>query len=76
MQLFWTEGAQITSAKTVVHGIIAGILTPFPIPNNDACKNMACPVTSGSDVTYNNAIFVQEAYPKVIIALLIFHSNS
>ena len=58
----------MTSGKTVVHGIIGGIPVPFPIANPDACTDMTCPVSSGSDVTYKNAIFVKEVFPKVCFA--------
>ncbi|XP_067680745.1 NPC intracellular cholesterol transporter 2-like isoform X2 [Haliotis asinina] len=60
-----TASAQVTSAKTVVHGIIAGILTPFPLAQPNACMDMTCPVNSGSDVTYTNQILVQDVYPKI-----------
>ncbi|XP_046370760.1 NPC intracellular cholesterol transporter 2-like isoform X1 [Haliotis rufescens] len=60
-----TANAKLTEAKTVVHGIIDGVNTPFPISQPDACQDMTCPVNSGSEVTYTNSIFVREVFPKI-----------
>ncbi|CAL1538541.1 unnamed protein product [Lymnaea stagnalis] len=57
----------ITSAQTSVHGDIAGVLVPFPIPDSDACHFMTCPISQGSSAVYKNAIFVQQAYPKITL---------
>ncbi|XP_050407691.1 NPC intracellular cholesterol transporter 2 [Patella vulgata] len=54
----------VTGATTVVHGIIAGVRVPFPVPS-DACKNMACPIASGASVSYTNVVFVQPVYPEI-----------
>lgn len=54
------------TSKAVVHGKIAGIPLPFPIPNNDGCKsNVKCPITKGDTDVYKNKIEVSKSYPKV-----------
>ncbi|XP_067680744.1 NPC intracellular cholesterol transporter 2-like isoform X1 [Haliotis asinina] len=64
-----TANAQVTQAKTVVHGIIDGINTPFPIDQPDACQDMTCPVNNGSSVTYKNSIFVRTVFPEIRLAV-------
>ena len=54
----------ISKATTKVYGYIVGIKTPFPVPN-DACQNMTCPVTQGTDVSYKNSVYVRPEYPNV-----------
>ncbi|KAJ8308879.1 hypothetical protein KUTeg_013753 [Tegillarca granosa] len=53
-------------AKSVLHGIIDNIPTPFPLPN-DAClnNNVACPIQNGSDLIYKNYMYVLPEFPKM-----------
>jgi len=54
-------------ATAVVHGIIAGVPVPFPIPNPDACKDsgLTCPLNNGKQYTYATNIFIRTEYPSV-----------
>ncbi|KAK6999828.1 epididymal secretory protein E1 [Biomphalaria glabrata] len=57
----------ISQAGTSVHGIIADVPVPFPLPDDNACHFMTCPINQGDTVNYANGIFVQEAYPKITL---------
>ncbi|RUS75739.1 hypothetical protein EGW08_016490 [Elysia chlorotica] len=57
--------ADIDMSGTKVYGLILGQLVPFPLPDEDACHCMSCPIKSGSTVTYKNSIYVKEEYPKL-----------
>ncbi|XP_074661698.1 NPC intracellular cholesterol transporter 2-like [Tubulanus polymorphus] len=53
-----------------VHGILAGIPIPFPIPESDGCKSgVACPVTTGTTYTYKASIPVKSIYPSVKVVV-------
>ena len=61
--------AQVASVKAEVHGIVAGIPVPFPLPNSDACKNsgLTCPMPANQKQTYQNELPVKSEYPSVSI---------
>lgn len=63
----FTINEDSTSAKAIVHGIIAGVPVPFPIPNPDACKDsgLTCPLKKGTQYTYTTQIFVRTEYPSI-----------
>jgi len=66
VQVDFTSNIDTKTLKAVVHGRVAGIPLPFPIPNSDGCKsNCKCPVTKGSQNLYKNSIDVSTHYPKV-----------
>lgn len=53
-------------SKAVVHGIIAGIPVPFPIPMEDGCKSgIKCPIHTQQSYHYVNALPVKSEYPSV-----------
>ena len=60
-------GEATEKLTAVVHGLIAGIPVPFPIPNPDACHNssLTCPLTSGTNYVYTQGITVLKEYPSV-----------
>lgn len=64
-------GGDIKAVKAVVHGIVAGIPIPFPVPNPDACKNsnLVCPLKSGQTYVYQDVIPVATTYPTVSIPI-------
>jgi len=55
------------TAKSVVHGIIAGVPIPFGLDNPDVCSGsgVTCPLTSGSAYTYKTYIYVRSEYPSL-----------
>ncbi|KAK3792339.1 hypothetical protein RRG08_046648 [Elysia crispata] len=63
----FTAKADISSAKSSVHGIIASVPVPFPLKDSDACHFMKCPIKSGDKVTYKNSVDVLTAYPEITV---------
>lgn len=63
--LTWLSDSNSATFKTVVHGIIGGVPVPFPTANGDV--NPPVPIQQNQKITYTNAIFVEPAYPKVLI---------
>lgn len=53
--------------KASVHGIIAGVPLPFPLPQSDACQNsgLTCPLEDKTNYTYTASIPISPAYPKI-----------
>jgi len=54
------------TATTVVHGIIAGVPVPFPVPS-DCCNNhnLKCPIVANTTDYYHNFVFCSPSYPKL-----------
>ena len=52
---------------SVVHGIVARVPVPFPLPNPDGCKDsgLTCPLKTGTDLTFTQMIPVKSSYPQV-----------
>jgi len=57
------------AAKSVVHGIIAGVPFPFSLDNPDVCldSGVTCPLKNGSPYTYKTHIYVKTEYPSVSV---------
>ncbi|XP_031703772.1 NPC intracellular cholesterol transporter 2 [Anarrhichthys ocellatus] len=54
------------ASKAVVHGIIAGVAVPFPIPNEDGCKSgIQCPIQKQQQYHYLNSLPVKSVYPPI-----------
>ncbi|VEN41020.1 unnamed protein product [Callosobruchus maculatus] len=53
--------------KALVHGIIAHVAVPFPLPNENACKDsgIKCPIESGNTYTYVATLPVLKEYPQI-----------
>ncbi|CAL4075058.1 unnamed protein product, partial [Meganyctiphanes norvegica] len=55
--------------RTKVHGILAGIPIPFPLPNEDGCSpaggGLTCPLTPNQLVTYQTQLPVSKNYPSL-----------
>jgi Niemann-Pick C2 protein len=56
-------------AKSVVHGIIAGVPFPFGLDHPDVCteSGVQCPLKSGTSYTYKTHIYVKSDYPSVSV---------
>merc|ERR1711920_859987 len=69
MEFPFTTKTEVTSMKAVVHGIIAGIPVPFPLPDDDACATTtpACPLAAGTSALYKYGLPVSSVYPKVSV---------
>ncbi|KAL0969110.1 hypothetical protein UPYG_G00222720 [Umbra pygmaea] len=54
------------TSTAVVHGVIAGIPVPFPIPIQDGCKSgIACPIQKTLSYHYVNELPVKSEYPSI-----------
>ena len=51
----------------MVHGVVAGVPVPFPVPNPDGCKNcgLTCPLAANKEVSFAASIPVLKSYPEV-----------
>lgn len=69
-----------SSATAVVHGIVAGVPVPFPLPNPDGCKDsgLKCPLKKGTQYTYSTNIFIRKEYPaiKLVVKFELQDQNS
>ncbi|KAJ8288828.1 hypothetical protein COCON_G00014870 [Conger conger] len=53
-------------STAVVHGVIAGLPIPFPIPVADGCKSgITCPIQKGTTYSYVNQLPVKAEYPSI-----------
>ena len=62
-------GEKVEKLTAIVHGIIAGIPIPFPLPNPDACKDsgLQCPLASGKSASYVATLPILSEYPAVSV---------
>lgn len=66
ISLLSVVGVESQTSKAVVHGIIAGIAVPFPIPIEDGCKSgIQCPIQKQQNYHYMTALPVKSEYPAV-----------
>ncbi|KAJ8341587.1 hypothetical protein SKAU_G00338780 [Synaphobranchus kaupii] len=62
----FTSNDESQSSKAVVHGVIAGVPIPFPIPNDDGCKSgVACPIQKDKTYSYVAQLPVKTQYPSI-----------
>ncbi|XP_077412522.1 NPC intracellular cholesterol transporter 2-like [Vanacampus margaritifer] len=60
------SGVQSKTSKAVVHGVIAGVPVPFPIPIEDGCKSgIQCPIQKQKNYHYLNQLPVKKVYPAI-----------
>lgn len=69
MTIPFTPTGDASKVRTRVHGILAGIPIPFPLPNEDGCSaaggGLTCPLTPGQAVTYQTELPVSKNYPSL-----------
>ncbi|AWP16580.1 Epididymal secretory protein E1 isoform 7 [Scophthalmus maximus] len=54
------------TSTAVVHGVIAGVPIPFPIPMEDGCKSgIQCPIQKQQYYHYVTALPVKTEYPAI-----------
>uniref|UniRef100_A0A3B4YV87 NPC intracellular cholesterol transporter 2 n=1 Tax=Seriola lalandi dorsalis TaxID=1841481 RepID=A0A3B4YV87_SERLL len=62
----FNSGVESQTSKAVVHGIIAGVPVPFPIPIEDGCKSgIQCPIKKQQSYHYLNSLPVKSEYPAI-----------
>lgn len=67
IEVTFTPSEEVTKVKAVVFGYIAGIPTPFLLPNSDGCTNsgLTCPLAKQSQNKYFLTLPIKSYYPKV-----------
>jgi len=69
---FKTTGA-VQNATSIVHGIIAKIPIPFPLPEPDACNTagsgLTCPLKAATQYKYTSTIPVLKEYPSLQVTV-------
>ncbi|XP_016101635.1 epididymal secretory protein E1 isoform X2 [Sinocyclocheilus grahami] len=69
----FTSGVESKTSAAVVHGVVAGIPVPFPIPQSDGCKSgIQCPIEPQKTYSYVNQLPVKNEYPAVSVNFLIY----
>ncbi|XP_065144632.1 NPC intracellular cholesterol transporter 2 [Paramisgurnus dabryanus] len=54
------------TSKAIVHGEIARVPVPFPIPIDDGCKSgIQCPIKEKLTYSYVNQLPVKSVYPEI-----------
>ncbi|KAF4084024.1 hypothetical protein AMELA_G00124120 [Ameiurus melas] len=62
----FTSATDSQTSKAVVHGVIAGVPVPFPIPVDDGCKcGIHCPIQKQNTYSYVNQLPVKTEYPSL-----------
>ncbi|KAM3870834.1 NPC intracellular cholesterol transporter 2-like [Diretmus argenteus] len=62
----FSSGVVSQTSKAVVHGVIAGVPIPFPIPIQDGCKSgIVCPIQKQKSYNYINELPVKTEYPAI-----------
>ncbi|VDK43747.1 unnamed protein product [Taenia asiatica] len=61
----------VKAGKIVVHGIIAGIPVPFPLPDNDLCHFVqpGCSIKPNSSEQMDYSLYVKESYPSIQLTI-------
>uniref|UniRef100_UPI0037E89005 NPC intracellular cholesterol transporter 2-like n=1 Tax=Semicossyphus pulcher TaxID=241346 RepID=UPI0037E89005 len=62
----FTSDVQSQTSTAVIHGVIAGVPVPYPIPNEDGCKSgIKCPIQPQQTYNYVNELPVKPEYPAI-----------
>ncbi|KAM9340995.1 NPC intracellular cholesterol transporter 2-like [Symphorus nematophorus] len=62
----FSSAVESKTSTAVVHGIIAGVPVPFPIPIEDGCKSgIQCPIQMQKNYHYLNSLPVKSEYPAI-----------
>lgn len=66
VNITFTSSVASQTSKAVVHGVLAGIPVPFPIPQSDGCKSgIQCPIQPQKTYSYVNQLPVKTEYPAI-----------
>ncbi|KAF4102506.1 NPC intracellular cholesterol transporter 2 [Onychostoma macrolepis] len=62
----FTSSVASQTSTAVVHGVVAGVPVPFPIPQSDGCKSgIQCPIVPQKTYSYVNQLPVKNEYPAI-----------
>uniref|UniRef100_A0A1A8U5G3 NPC intracellular cholesterol transporter 2 n=1 Tax=Nothobranchius furzeri TaxID=105023 RepID=A0A1A8U5G3_NOTFU len=66
----FSSGVETSKSTAVVHGIVAGVPLPFPIPEDDGCKcGIQCPIQKDNTYHYLNTLSVKAEYPAIKVVV-------
>ena len=67
IQISYAPNKPVTAMQATLHGVIAGIPVPFPLPESDGCKlsGDSCPISAGTEVTFAEGLDVKSSYPAI-----------
>lgn len=71
VEVTFTAQMNSSSLKAQIYGIVAGIPVSFPMPNPDGCNKsgIACPISQGSEYTYQSVFNVIPSYPDISLVV-------
>jgi len=78
IQISYKPKSDVKTMSAYLYGVIAGIPVPFPLPQPDGCaaSGGVCPIAAGTEVTFSEALKVQQAYPSMkLISRWKLHSD-
>lgn len=62
----FNSAVESQTSKAIVHGVIAGVPIPFPIPIEDGCKSgIECPIQKAQSYHYVTQLPVKSEYPSI-----------
>ncbi|KAK6307242.1 hypothetical protein J4Q44_G00223900 [Coregonus suidteri] len=62
----FNSAVESQTSKAIVHGLIAGVPIPFPIPIEDGCKSgIECPIQKAQSYHYVTQLPVKSEYPCI-----------
>ncbi|KAI2654595.1 epididymal secretory E1 precursor [Labeo rohita] len=62
----FTSNVASQTSTALVHGVVAGVPVPFPIPQPDGCKSgIQCPIEQQKTYSYVNQLPVKNEYPAI-----------
>lgn len=66
----FSSGVESQTSKAVVHGVLAGVPIPFPIPIDDGCKSgIQCPIVPQKPYNYVTELPVKNEYPAIKVVV-------
>lgn len=64
INITFSSAVDTQNTTALVHGILAGVHIPFPIPEADGCKSgISCPVMHGNSYNYMTSLPIKTTYP-------------
>merc|ERR1712212_453525 len=65
----FTPSTDVTQLTTKVHGVIAGVPVPFPLPEgeNNACTYTGCPIQPNNPATFKYSLYVDPSFPALSV---------
>jgi len=67
INISFKPASDVSALEASLAGVIAGVPVPFPLPEPDGCVacGNTCPIASGNEVTFTEALKVESYYPAL-----------